>query len=200
MNEMDLVCASQKKHITYNFSEKGKYYSNKLKRNFNQSEPNVVWVSDITRIYVNYKPYYLCVIIDLFSRKVIAYNIANNQETPMVLETFKKAYENRNCPTDLMFHSDQGGQYISCDFKRYLRKRRVKLSYSNPGSPYDNAVAESFFRTLKAEETSCKLFLTNEELIASIDEYISFFNNKRPYQKLGYLTPDKVEENYYQVK
>lgn len=197
MNEMDLVCVMKKKHINYNFSEKGKYYPNRLKRKFTQYEPNKVWVSDITRLYINYIPYQLCVIIDLFPRKVIAYKIARSADAELVLDTFKQAYEYRGRPSDLMFHSDLGTQYISYKFKTWLRSERVKLSYSNPGCPYDNAVAESFFRTIKAEEISIRFYKTYEKLIESIDDYMLFYNEKRPHQKLKYLTPNQFEENYY---
>ena len=193
MRGMDLVCVSQKKHITYIFSQKGQYYTNKLKRQFTQDKPNAVWVSDITRLYINYKPYYLCVFIDLFSRRILSYSLDDNQETPMVINAFLSAYESRCYPKELMIHSDQGSQYTSFAFKSQLRKRGIKQSFSNPGSPYDNAVAESFFRTLKAEKTSCKHYHTIEELNASIEEYIHFFNEERPQQKLNYQTPKTIE-------
>lgn len=200
MKEMNFICVSQKKGIKYNFSEKGIYRSNELNQQFEQSEPNRVWVSDITRLYVNYKPYYMCVIIDLFSRKVVAYRIANNQETPIVIDSFIEAYEKRNCPADLLFHSDQGSQYSSFAFRKLLRKKKIRQSFSNPGCPYDNAVAESFFRTLKTEEVSQTFYATLEQLKASIDEYIRFFNTKRPHQKMKYLTPNQVEEAYFSAQ
>ena len=197
MKEMELVCVSTKKKVKYNFTPKSNFRNNTLKRQFNTERPNNIWVSDITALYVNYKPYYLCTIIDLYSRKVVSYSIANNQETPMVLDAFKNAYKKRGCPDELTFHSDQGGQYISYDFRKYLRDRRVKQSFSNPGSPHDNAVAESFFRTLKAEEIYHHFYQTTDELYASVAEYIEFFNNKRPHQKFKYRTPNQVEEEYF---
>lgn len=200
LREMNLICVSTKKHITYNLPPQGRYRRDKLKRQFDQSTPNTVWVSDITQLYINYKVYYLCVIIDLFSRKVIAHHIANNQRTEIVVDTFKSAFKKRNCPTDLLFHSDQGGQYGSYEFRQLLRDKRIEQSFSNPGCPYDNAVAESFFRSLKAEETSTKYYSTLNELRASVAEYIRFFNNKRPHQKFNYLTPNQVEQNYYKNK
>ncbi|HUM60910.1 MAG TPA: IS3 family transposase [Clostridia bacterium] len=199
MKEMELVCVSAKKKIKYNFTSKNNFRNNTLKRQFDTERPNSIWVSDITALYVNYKPYYLCDIIDLYSRKVISYSIANNQETPMVLEAFKDAYKKRRYPNDLIFHSDQGSQYTSYKFRKYLRDKRVKQSFSNPGSPHDNAVAESFFRTLKAEEIYHHFYQTADELYQSIAEYIEFFNHKRPHQKFKYRTPDQVEENYFKA-
>lgn len=166
----------------------------------NQEAPNHVWVSDITHLYVNYKPYYLCVIIDLFARKVIGYKLSSNMELHIVLEPFNEAFEKRGRPCDLLFHSDQGSQFSSYKFRMHLQNLRVKQSFSNPGCPYDNAVVESFFRSLKAEEVYHKYYATIEEMESSIIEYIDFFNNKRPHQKLGYKTPNQIEEEFFQAK
>ncbi len=197
MKEMNLVCVSAKKKIKYNFTPKSNDKKNALKRQFDVDKPNSVWASDITVLYVNYKPYYMCVVIDLYSRKVIAYSIANNQETPMVLEAFKDAYKKRNKPDNLMFHSDQGSQYCSIAFRKYLKDRRVKQSFSNPGSPHDNAVVESFFRSLKAEEIYHHFYQTTDELYSSVAEYIEFFNQKRPHQNFKYRAPAQVERDYF---
>lgn len=197
MKEMRLVCTSAQKGVRYNFAPKGRYYHNRLKREFQQDHPNQVWVSDITMLYANYERYYLCVIIDLFSRKIIAYEIDNNQEAPIVEKAFQSAYQVRNPPKGLLFHSDQGGQYTAYKFRKLLRTLKVKQSFSAPGCPYDNAVAEAFFRTLKAEEVSRHQYRSELELRTSVDEYINFFNHIRPHQKFQYRTPDRVEFDYY---
>lgn len=148
-------------------------------------------------LYVNYERYYLCVIIDLFSRKVIAYQIDHNQETPIVEKAFQDAYRSRNAPSGLVFHSDQGLQYTAYSFRKLLRSLKVTQSFSAPGCPYDNAVAEAFFRTIKAEEVSRHQYKTEKELRDSVAEYINFFNNRRPHQKFGYRTPNQIEADYY---
>ena len=196
MKEMGLVCTSAQKGIRYNFAPKGRYYRNRLKREFQQEHPNQVWVSDITMLYANYERYYLCVIIDLFSRKVIAHEIDSNQESPIIEKAFQEAYQVRKPAKGLIFHSDQGGQYTAYKFRKLLRTLGVKQSFSAPGCPYDNAVAEAFFRTLKAEEVSRRQYRSESELRSSIDEYIDFFNNIRPHQKFQYRTPDQVESDY----
>lgn len=99
-----------------------------------------------------------------------------------------------------MFHSDQDVQYTAYEFKNLLRQHKVVQSFSNAGYPYDNAVAESFFRALKSEETSQYNYSTADELHKSVAEYIHFFNNDRPHQKMNYLTPNQVESNYYKQK
>lgn len=197
MKEMGLVCTSAQKGIRYNFVPKGRYYRNRLKREFQQEHPNQAWVSDITMLYVNYERYYLCVIIDLFSRKVIAHEIDNNQEAPIVEKAFQVAYQVRGPSKGLLFHSDQGGQYTAYKFRKLLRTLGVKQSFSAPGCPYDNAVAEAFFRTLKAEEVSRRQYQSESELRTSIDEYINFFNHTRPHQRFQYRTPNQVELDYY---
>lgn len=104
MREMNLVCVSTKKNITYNFPPQGRYRRDKLKREFDKYTPNTVWVSDIIQLYVNYKVYYLCIIIDLFPRKVIAHHIANNQKTEIAVATFKSAYKKRRITKKLNNH------------------------------------------------------------------------------------------------
>ena len=150
----------------------------------------------MTYVRVSRQFYAICVIIDLFSRKVLSYKIAENNTTELVMATFVDAFESRECPEGLLFHSDQGTQYTSYKFRTFLRKLGVKQSYSYPGMPYDNAVAESFFASMKVEELSHHFYDDPEELFRDVAEYIEFFNSKRIHQKLGYRTPDKIEEMY----
>lgn len=198
MKEMGIECISRKKNKHYNHSPSRRFCKNKLRREFTTDRPNKVWVSDITSINLNYEPYYLCTVIDLYSRKVIAYNIADNQETSLVMKTFMDAYELRNPKDELMFHSDQGLQYTSYAFRKRLRDFSIKQSFSEPGCPHDNSVAESFFRSFKSEEVYQHYYKTYEEMEASIDEYMHFFNVERPHMSFNYLTPVRVEELYFQ--
>lgn len=148
-------------------------------------------------LYVNYERYYLCVIIDLFSRKVIAYEIDNNQEAPIVEKAFQAAYQVHSPSKGLLFHSDQGWQYIAYKYWKPLRTLGVKQSFSAFGCPYDNAVAEAFFRTLKAEEVSRHRYQLESELKILIDKYVNFFNCTRPHQRFQYRPPNQVELDYY---
>ena len=170
---------------------------NKIKQNFRTDEPNLVWVSDITYIKVNGHFMYLCVIIDLFSRKVISYLLKNKIDTQLVIETFKKAYRIRNFPKNLIFHSDRGSQYTSGDFRKLLDKYNVIQSFSAKGYPYDNAVIESFFKYLKLEEINRKTFYTKKELELSLFEYIEgFYNSIRPHSANNMLSPNQKEKLY----
>lgn len=128
------------------------YYPNKLKRNFLTDAPNKVWVSDITYARVGHDFMYLCVVIDLYSRKVVSYSISKYIDTALVKQAFLDAFQSRAQPTPLIFHSDQGTQYTSFEFRNLLKNSGVTQSFSAPGTPYDNAVAESFFASIKKED------------------------------------------------
>lgn len=199
MKEMGLVCMQSR--LRYNTTNKYvKYRKNRLRQNFNQSTPNTFWVSDITYLMTKEEECYICTIIDLFSRKVIAHEVANKIDTALVLATFKKAFNERDCSEHLTFHSDQGSQYTSYEFGKFLREKKVAQSFSTPGTPYDNAVAEAFFSTMKRESLSHKLYADINELKIDVDEYVDFFNNFRPFQKLGNLTPNEYEKKYFEKK
>lgn len=114
--------------------------------------PNKVWVSDITTVHVNYQPYYLCTVLDLFSRKVVGYSVGNHQETSLIELAFNNAIDERKSEIGLIFHSDQDMQYTSYKFRRLLRKHKIRQLFSAAGCPYDNAVAESFFKHFKFEQ------------------------------------------------
>lgn len=109
------------------------------------SEPNMIWVSDITYIKYNKKHYYLFVILDLYSRKIIGYSLADSLEAYVLVDLMKDTYESRKKPENLIFHSDQGLQYTANSFRNYLKDNKIKQSFSKKGCPYDNAVVESFF-------------------------------------------------------
>lgn len=169
---------------------------NILNRQFNQPAPNLAWVSDITEIKTKDGKYHLCVIIDLFSRKVISYQLSEQNDAALVRATFQQAYHVRGLPEGLLFHSDQGTQYTSFDFQSLLIHHSVMQSFSNPGVPYDNAAMESFFSHLKTEEIHRYTYRSADELLAAIKEYIHFHNHQRPHSSIGNLTPEQVEQQY----
>lgn len=196
MKELNLKCKQSQLKYFSSSNRKYMYRRNKLKQQFQQTAPNLVWVSDVTYIRVAKDFYSICVIIDLFSRKVLAYEIAANNTSELIMTTFLKAFELREHPDGLLFHSDQGVQYTSYKFRTFLRRLGVKQSFSYPGMPYDNAVAESFFSSMKVEELSHHFYEEPEKLFQDVAEYVDFFNSKRIHQKLGYKTPDQIEEIY----
>ena len=113
--------------------------------------------------------------------------------TYLVSSTFRQAYQNRNEPQQLMFHSDQGPQYTSNTFRKLLRMNKVVQSFSKSGRPHDNAVAESFFASMKREEVYRTQYCSEHQFMRSVDNYIEFYNTKRPHSTLNYKTPDGFE-------
>lgn len=172
--------------------------TNVLNRNFNITSPNLVWVSDITYVKVNGNFFYICVIIDLFSRKVISYKCSSSMSTTLVITCFKEAFIKRNKPKNLVFHSHRGSQYTSKQFRYVLDEFDVCQSLSKPGCPYDNAVAESFFKFLKLEELNRKSFSNKNDLDLSLFEYIEgFYNSKRPHSFNNMLSPNQKENLFF---
>lgn len=171
-----------------------------LNQEFKAKRKNEIWVSDITYFKIKDYAVYLCVIIDLFSRRVVGYRVSRKSSTHLVTATFKSAFEDRGHPNELTFHSDRGGQYISDTFMSLLRSCGVKQSFSNSGHPYDNAVAETFFATFKKEEAYRREYSSEADFRKSVDEYICFYNEVRPHQTLAYKSPARFEELYGKEK
>lgn len=169
---------------------------NLVNREFKTQHPNEIWVSDITYFKLKEHPVFLCVILDLFSRRVVGYRVSRKSSTQLVTFTFRKAYECRGNPTGLTFLSDRGSQYVSESFCALLRKCDVKQSFSKPGTPRDNAVAETFFATFKKEEAYRREYSSLADFQKSVDEYMRFYNEVRPHQTLAYKTPTRFEELY----
>lgn len=198
MNSLSLPRISTRKPPKAKYIQPLLDTNNVLKQAFTQSAPNLVWCSDITYLRVQNRFYYLCVVIDLFSRKVIANNLSSKADAKLVIDTFEEAFAKRNYPKGLMFHSDRGVQYTSMMFRKVLDNCRVVQSFSKKGHPYDNAVAECFFKYLKLEETDRRIYKDFKELKVSVSTYIDgYYNRKRPHITLGLLTPEKYEQNYY---
>ena len=170
---------------------------NKLQQQFDVSEPNRVWVSDTTLFKVKDKYYYTCVTIDLFSRRVVAHRISLKHSTYLITSTMKRALDERNHPQQLTFHSDLGSQYTSKAFRTLLRLNNIVQSFSRSGKPHDNAVAEAFFSVLKKEELYRTNFKSEQEFYECVENYIDFYNTKRPHGTLAYKTPDRFEELFH---
>ena len=179
----------------YELSVKRK--ENILQQQFTVLAPNEVWVSDVTYFRFNSKTYYICVILDLYARKAIAHNIAIKNSTQLTKSTFKDAYYSRNPGDNLLFHSDQGGNYISKTFMTMLKDLGVIQSFSRAGTPYDNSVMESFFKTLKAEELYRTNYKSERELKESITKFIKYYNDERVHTINNYRTPTSKETDYF---
>ena len=174
--------------------------NNILKQNFSAQSPNLVWVSDCTQFVYQHKKYHLCAILDLFSRKVIAYKISAKASTQLVTATFKEAFAIRKPDHQLIFHSDRGCQYSSYSFRKLLMLNHIMQSFSRSGNPYDNSIMESFFSSLKQEEIYRTSYRSFADCKSHIKKYMIFYNSKRPHRANNYKTPDAMEESYYKSK
>ena len=195
MREMGLSSVrstAKKEYLKLRETERKK---NILQQQFTADQPNQRWVSDVTCFKLRDHYFYICVIIELFSRKVIAHKISKRNSTQLITAAFKMAYEERQPPSGLIFHSDRGAQYTSHRLQQLLHKHNVEQSFSQPGKPHDNAVAESFFASLKKEELYRKDHPSDRAFQASVASYIEFYNTKRPHRTLKNLTPCQMEES-----
>lgn len=170
---------------------------NLLNQQFQTSRPDEVWVSDVTYFSFQHKTYYICVIMDLYSRKIISYKISNKNSTQLTKATLKFAYESRKPTQSLIFHSDRGTNYTSNRFMNYVKSLSIKQSFSRGANPYDNSVVESFFANMKLEELYRIKYKSEKELKRSINLYIEFYNNKRPHSMIRYQSPTSYDKAYF---
>jgi len=198
MKDMALPKMSTAKPVSTSTKQDSDKYANHLSQRFNPDKPNLVWVSDITYVKVAGRFCYVCVVIDLFSRKVIAYKTSTKINTKLTIDTFLSAYSKRGCPKGVMFHSDRGCQYTSKDFRKIIDETGYVHSFSAKGHPYDNAVVESFFKYLKKEELNRRSFNSVMELELSLFEYIEgFYNKRRPHFANNLLSPNEKEDAFF---
>ena len=173
-------------------------FTNHLNKQFNVPEPNQVWASDITYIRLRSSFVYLCVIMDLFSRKIISWKLSHKMDASLVKETFIKAYLLRKPSSSLIFHSDRGSQYSSFAFRKILDSYGIIQSFSKISHPWDNAVLESFFKYMKKEELHRRSFTSFSDIRLSCFEYIEgFYNPKRPHSANDMLSPNARENLFF---
>ena len=169
---------------------------NLLRRDFHVLQQDKVWVGDITYIWTTEGWLYLAVVIDLYSRRVVGWSINKRMTKQLVMDALLMAIWRRKPAPGLIFHSDRGSQYCSNDFQRLLKTHGIRSSMSRKGDCWDNAVAESFFGTLKLELVFWEEYETRDQATGSIIEYIEmFYNSQRRHSYLGYLTPMEFEVN-----
>lgn len=201
----------KKKHIrsvtvrkfkqTTNSHHKYSLVENKLSQDFTTTAYNQVWVSDITYIRTQEGWLYLTSVIDLFDRKVIAWQVSNTlRAEDTVIPALNKACSNRPIQAyhSLIFHSDRGVQYACNQFKETIKKHKwIEQSMSGKGNCYDNAVAESFFKTLKTELIYQNSYKSRKDAYMSVFEYIEgFYNTNRRHSSLEYLTIKEFNEQH----
>jgi len=155
---------------------------------------NQVWVSDITYIRLKEGFMYLDMILDMYSRKVVGWSISKNLFSGFCLEALKQAYKTRKPNSGCIHHSDQGVQYCSTEYTEYLKEKGFRISMGSKGVPYDNAYAESFFKTLKYEEVNLWNYETQQDVLNNLPYFIEeVYNKKRLHSSLDYNSPVEFE-------
>jgi transposase InsO family protein len=167
---------------------------NVLDRKFEVDAPNVAWVTDITYVWTSEGWLYLAAILDLFSRRVVGLAMSERIDRALTLDALRDAVGRRMPNQGLIHHSDRGSQYASADYQDALKDQGVVCSMSRKGNCWDNAVAESFFATLKTELIYPRRFATRREAREAIFDYVeTFYNRRRRHSTLGYLSPVDFE-------
>jgi putative transposase len=167
---------------------------NRLGREFDAPLPDRKWAVDITYVPTGEGWLYLAGVIDLCSRKVVGWSMAEHMRTDLVADALEMALARRSPGEGLLHHSDRGVQYASDDYRHLLKENGIECSMSGKGDCWDNAVMESFWGTLKTELVHHEHYETREQARASIFEYIEvFYNRQRLHSSLGYLSPEQFE-------
>jgi len=177
---------------------KARYAPDQLRRSFVAARPHQIWMSDITFIWTTEGWLYLAVVMDLYSRLIVGWATGDRIDATLVARALKSALVKHQPATEVIFHSDRGSQYTSEMLRKLLATNQpIALLPSHARSCYDNAVAESFFHTLKTEWVYFEHYESRQDAHRSLFEYIEiFYNRKRRHSSLGYSTPGEVEALY----
>ena len=159
--------------------------------------PNQVWLSDITYLWTREGWLYVCAVLDLFTRRIVGWAIAEHMTRQLVLDALRMAYAARKPAPGLILHSDRGSQYASAEVRRWLAERGIRQSMSGTGNCYDNAPMESFWHSLKVEETHGQDFATRAQAKHCVFGYIEgWYNTTRMHSSLGYQSPAQYERQW----
>ncbi|WP_148263387.1 IS3 family transposase [Leptospira interrogans] len=181
--------------LTTNSKHGGRIAPDLVQRKFHPNEQNRIWVSDVTFIRTSFGWSYLCVILDLYSRKTVGWSLSDRNDSQLVCDTVLKAVLSRNPRKGLIFHSDRGSNFCSKETRRLLITNGIRRSNSRKGNCWDNAVAESFFSYLK-REIEYNTFYNIEEAEHLLFDFIEvYYNRFRFHSTLGYISPEEFETN-----
>ena len=176
---------------------------NSLDRQFEAKAPNQVWTTDITYIWTLEGWLYLAVVIDLVSRQVVGWAIADHMPASLCVSALQMVFWRRKPKPGLLHYSDRGSQYASHDYRKHLAIMKMEQSMSRKGNCWEwlplgyNSPTERFFRSLKYEQLNYEKFRTKEAAKLSVIDYLAFYNGKRSHSKLGYQTPLEFERDFY---
>jgi len=163
---------------------------NLLDQDFSATAPNQKWSADISYIWTKEGWLYLAIVMDLFSRRIIGWSVGDRLHRNLAMAALRRAFAIRRPDPGLICHSDRGSQYCSIDYQSELKKRGALISMSGKGNCYDNAIVETFFKTLKSELVWRRIFLTRQDAETAIGRYIdSFYNPVRRHSSLDFISP-----------
>lgn len=201
MGKANLRCRRKKRFVhTTDSQHNFRVYPN-VAKDLIVVRPNQLWRADITYIRLVREFIYLAVILDAFSRRVVGWALARHIDAALTVTALKMAIEGRTVEPGLVHHSDRGVQYACEEYVTVLNTNNFTISMSCKGNPYDNAMAESFMKTLKAEEVYINDYHTITDAFRNIEQFIeSVYNTKRLHSSLGYLTPDEKEAEFHKTR
>jgi putative transposase len=169
--------------------------ANVLQREFTATQPNQKWAGDITYVATREGWLYVAVLVDLYSRRIVGWAMAERVTTELTMTALTMALQQRRVEGDLLHHSDRGSQYAALLYQQQLTVQGIQCSMSRPGNCWDNAVVESFFASLKTELIYRRRFHTRQEAQSAIFTYVEgFYNRRRRHSTLGYLSPVEFEQ------
>lgn len=200
MKQLGLVSRQLPKHKYNKQTQEHIEIPNHLDRQFAASEPNKVWVGDVTYVWAGNRWAYLAVVIDLFARKPVGWAMSYSPDSVLTSKALEMAYESRGRPQGVMFHSDQGSHYTSRKYRQTLWRYQIKQSLSRRGNCWDNSPMERFFRSLKTEWVPASGYQSFDEALQNIVGYIiRYYSEIRPHQYNGGLSPNESERQYWET-
>ena len=197
MREDNLLSLRKRKFVVTTDSTHGRPVYPNLIAGLALTAPNQLWVADITYIRLLEEFIFLAVILDAFSRRVLGWELGESLQTNLAIRALDRAVVDRRVPAGIIHHSDQGVQYASADYVNRLEELGFQISMSRKGAPWENGRAESFIKTLKAEEVSLKPYRHIAEARRSIGHFLEgVYNQRRLHSALGYLAPVIFEAHF----
>ena len=198
MKRLGLVSTQLPTHRYKKASQPHSDIPNTLDRRFSPTKPNQVWCGDVTYIWTGRRWSYLAVVLDLYARKPVGWALSNSPNSALTASALTMAYESRNRPEGVLFHSDQGSHYTSLTFRQHVWRYRMQQSMSRRGNCWDNSPMERFFRSLKTEWVPDLGYRSFADAQRSIVSYMTgYYLQTRPHQHNGGLPPKKAEEIYW---
>lgn len=198
MEKMKLIVRYPKRfRVTTDSNHSFEVAPNRLDRQFNVAAPNQAWTTDISYVWTLEGWMYVAVVMDLYSRQIVGWSIADHMRTSLCTKALRMAYGRKKPLPGLLHHSDRGSQYASYEYREQLSSMCIEQSMSRKGNCWDNAPTERFFRSMKYESLNYQRFATKALAKLAIIDYLAFYNGRRIHSTLGYKTPLAFEQEFY---